>query len=34
MVTPSRDLDGTRLADHLKMDPAPLIRALESYRWR
>ncbi|SDK59976.1 hypothetical protein [Arthrobacter sp. ok362] len=34
MVTPSRDLAGTRPVDHLKSRPAPLLRALESYRWR
>jgi hypothetical protein len=34
MITPSRDLAGTRPVDHLKKDPAPLLRALESYRWR
>lgn len=34
MVTPSRDLAGSRPVDHLKGDPAPLLRALESYRWR
>jgi hypothetical protein len=34
MITPSRDLAGTRTLDHLKTDTAPLIRALESYRWR
>ena len=32
MVTPSRDLAGTRPVDHLKTDHAPLLRALESYR--
>ena len=34
MVTPSRALAGARPVDHLKKDPAPLLRALESYRWR
>ena len=34
MVTPSRDLAGSRPVDHLKGNPAPLVRALESYRWR
>ena len=34
MVTPSRGLAGPRPADHLKKDPAPLLAALESYRWR
>ncbi|SFU11004.1 hypothetical protein [Arthrobacter sp. ov118] len=34
MVTPSRALAGDRPVDHLKGDPAPLLRALESYRWR
>ena len=34
MVTTSRDLDGSRPVDHLKGNPAPLLRALESYRWR
>ncbi len=34
MVTPSKDLAGTRPLDHLKVGPATLIRALESYRWR
>ena len=34
MVTPSRTLAGTRPVDHLKNDPAPLLRALEAYRWR
>ena len=34
MVTPSRDLAGARPVDHLKGGPAPLLRALESYRWR
>jgi hypothetical protein len=34
MVTTSRDLAGARPVDHLKGDPAPLLRALESYRWR
>jgi len=28
MITPSRDLAGTRPVDHLKKDPAPLLRAL------
>ena len=34
MITPSRDLAGTRPVDHLKNDSAALLRALESYRWR
>jgi hypothetical protein len=34
MVTPSRELAGTRPVDHLKGGPSPLLRALESYRWR
>ncbi|MEO3935011.1 hypothetical protein WMO79_19630 [Micrococcaceae bacterium Sec7.4] len=34
MITPSRALAGTRPVDHLKTDPAPLLRALDSYRWR
>lgn len=34
MVTPSRALAGGRPVDHLKGGPAPLLRALESYRWR
>jgi hypothetical protein len=34
MITPSRDLAGARPVDRLKGDPAPLLRALESYRWR
>jgi hypothetical protein len=34
MVTPSKGLAGARPVDHLKGDPAPLLRALESYRWR
>jgi hypothetical protein len=34
MTTPSRILAGTRPVDHLEGDPAPLVRALESYRWR
>jgi hypothetical protein len=34
MVTPSRELAGARPVDHLKGDPAPLLRALESYRGR
>ncbi len=33
MVTPSRDLAGTRPVDHQKSRPAPLLRALESYGW-
>jgi Ethanolamine utilization protein EutJ (predicted chaperonin) len=33
MVTPSRDLAGARPVDRLKGGPAPLLRALESYRW-
>jgi len=31
MVTPSRDLAGGRPVDHLKRDPAPLLRALEAF---
>jgi hypothetical protein len=34
MVTPSRVLAGTRPVDRLKGGPAPLFRALETYRWR
>ncbi|KQN86510.1 hypothetical protein [Arthrobacter sp. Leaf69] len=34
MVTPSRDLAGSRPVDRLKTNPAPLHRALESFRWR
>ena len=34
MITPSKALAGMRPADHLKGGPAPLLRALESYRWR
>ena len=34
MVTPSRALAGARPVDHLTGDPAPPLRALESYRWR
>ena len=34
MVTPSREFAGTRPVDLLKGSPAPLLRALESYRWR
>lgn len=34
MVTPSRDLAGFRPVDHLKAGPSPLLRALESFRWR
>ena len=34
MVTPSRDLAGSRPVDHLKGGPAPLLRALETLRWR
>jgi hypothetical protein len=34
MVTPSRALAGARPVDQLKDGPAPLLRALESYRWR
>ncbi|MEO3935099.1 hypothetical protein WMO79_20070 [Micrococcaceae bacterium Sec7.4] len=34
MVTPSKGMAGARPVDHLKGDPAPLLRALESYRWR
>ena len=34
MITPSKALAGTRPVDHLKGGPDPLLRALESYRWR
>jgi hypothetical protein len=34
MITPSRDLAGARPVDRLKGGPAPLFRALKSYRWR
>ena len=34
MITPSRALAGTRPVDHLKGGLDPLLRALESYRWR
>ena len=34
MVTPSRDLAGGRPVDLLKTNPAPLLRALEAFRWR
>ncbi|WP_427006113.1 hypothetical protein [Pseudarthrobacter sp. H2] len=34
MVTPSRDLVGTRPVDLLKDAPVPLLRALEAFRWR
>ncbi|MET1065345.1 MAG: hypothetical protein ABWX85_10285 [Arthrobacter sp.] len=34
MVIPSRALGGSRPVDHLKGDPAPLMQALESFRWR
>lgn len=34
MVTPSRALAGARPVDHLKGGTVPLLRALESYRWR
>jgi len=33
MVTPSRELGGSRPVDHLKGGRAPLFRALESHRW-
>jgi hypothetical protein len=33
MVTPSRDLTGTRPVDHLKTNPTHLLPALESCRW-
>jgi hypothetical protein len=33
MVTPSRDLAGSRPVDHLKTNPAPLLRALETCQW-
>ena len=32
-MSPHLALAGTRPVDHLKTDPAPLLRALESYRW-
>lgn len=32
MVTPSRELGGSRPVDHLNGGPAPLLRALETYR--
>lgn len=34
MVTPARDLAGARPVDRLKAGTAPLLRALESHRWR
>lgn len=34
MVTPSRELAGARPVDLLKRNPTPLLRALESHRWR
>jgi hypothetical protein len=34
MVTPSRDLAGSRPVDLLKTSPSPLLRALEAFRWR
>jgi hypothetical protein len=34
MITPSRDLAGARPVDLLKTNPSPLVRALESFRWR
>jgi hypothetical protein len=34
MVTTSKDLAGARPVDHLKGNPAPLFRALESFRRR
>jgi hypothetical protein len=34
MVTPSRELAGTRPVDFLKTDPALLLRVLGSWRWR
>ena len=34
MVTPSRELGGSRPVDHLKSGRAPLFRALESHRWQ
>ena len=34
MITPSKALGGTRPVDHLKGGPAPLLGAMESYRWR
>ncbi|MCI9869454.1 hypothetical protein [Arthrobacter humicola] len=34
MVTPCRELGGSRPVDHLKSGGAPLFRALESHRWQ
>jgi hypothetical protein len=34
MVTPSKELAGARPVDLLKGGPAPLLRALKTYRWR
>ncbi|MFB0840442.1 hypothetical protein ACETK3_20870 [Arthrobacter sp. E44] len=34
MITPSRELGGARPVDLLKGGPAPLLLALESFRWR
>jgi|TARA_R100000935_G_C2838813_1_gene169790 hypothetical protein len=34
IVTPSRDLAGARPVDLLKTNPAPLLHALEAFRWR
>jgi hypothetical protein len=34
MIAPARELAGSRPVDHLKTDPAPLLFALESFRWR
>ena len=34
MVALSRELAGSRPVDHLKTNPVPLLRALETFRWR
>jgi len=34
MVTPTNALAGSRPVDHLKGGSAPLLRALETFRWR
>ena len=34
MVTPSRELAGSRPVDLLETNPSPLLRALEAFRWR
>ena len=34
IITPSKDLGGSRPVDHLKVGPSPLLPALETYRWR